>query len=159
GGDAGPKRDHALTVARRARNAIMFPHAPGGSPCDPAVLANGASVITRGVLLAGGEGERLGAGPIKALAIVGGITLLARAIAVLERVSDEIVIAAPAEVEPALPSTTVPCRRVDDRAPGGCPLAGAVAAWEGPCERAVVLGVDFPLMRPEALAALAERMD
>jgi len=115
-------------------------------------------MTTRGVLVAGGRGERLGPDAIKALAVVGGITLLARAIAVLAQVCDEIVIAAPAEIEP-LPNARVPLRRVPDRAPGGCPLAGVVAAWDDGCDRAIVLGVDFPLMRPGALAALVARMD
>lgn len=112
----------------------------------------------RGVLLAGGRGERLGLDTVKALAVVGGVTLLERAIATLARVADEIAIAAPAALELPLPGARVPLRRVPDRAPGGCPLAGVVAGLEAGFDRAIVLGVDFPLIASATLAALLARL-
>ena len=108
---------------------------------------------TLGVLLAGGRGTRLRAGVPKALVEVGGRTLLAHAIAALVPVCDEIVIAAPADV--ALPPLRH--RRVTDGGEG--PLGGLVGALESAdWERAIVVGVDFPLLRGATLAALAARI-
>jgi molybdopterin-guanine dinucleotide biosynthesis protein A len=110
---------------------------------------------TLGVLLAGGQGSRLTRGMPKALVRVGGLTLLERALAVLGAVCDEVVVAAPSRL--ALPSAGV--GRVAD--PPGCegPLGGLVAGLQArPYERAVALGVDFPLMRPGMLRALAGRL-
>jgi molybdopterin-guanine dinucleotide biosynthesis protein A len=106
---------------------------------------------TLGVIVAGGRGVRLGLGRPKAFAEVGGMTLLARAEALLETLCDEVVIAAPDGL--ALPPHR--CERVADAEPAGVPLAGLVAGLAAlPFERAIVLGVDFPLMRPELLEAL-----
>ena len=55
--------------------------------------------FTLGVIVAGGRGARLGLGRPKAFAEVGGMTLLARAEAVLAALCDAIVIAAPASLE------------------------------------------------------------
>lgn len=116
---------------------------------------------TVGILLAGGRGARLGAGVPKALAVVGDVTLLERAIRTLARVGDAVVVAAPRALDlplpVAAPETRVPVRRALDAGEG--PLAGLVAALGVMrFERAVVLGVDFPLMRAEALATLAARL-
>ena len=109
------------------------------------------SALPGGVIVAGGQGRRLALGRPKAFAVVGGRTLLARAEAVMAAVCGEVVIAAPADL--ALPAAQF--TRVAD-APGGAgPLAGVVAGLrvlrEGP---ALVLGVDFPLLRVETLRAL-----
>src|SRR5438093_861436 len=107
--------------------------------------------FTLGVIVAGGRGARLGLGRPKAFAEVGGMTLLARAEAVLAALCDAIVIAAPASLE--LPPHRFP--RVADATDAAVPLAGLVAGLAKlPFARAVALGVDFPLMRPEAFAAL-----
>ena len=104
-----------------------------------------------GVLVAGGRGVRLGGASAKALTRLGRTTLLERALAVLAAVCDEVVVAAPAALELPVP----PGMRVAD-APGAAgPLAGVVAGLAArPYERAIVLGVDFPLVRAGALAAL-----
>ena len=109
--------------------------------------------MTLGILLAGGRGSRLAAGAPKALVDVGGRTLLAHAIGALVPVCDEIVVVAPDAIE--LPPLRH--RRVVDDAEG--PLPALVAAFES-CEweRAVALGVDFPLLRPAMLLALVERL-
>jgi molybdopterin-guanine dinucleotide biosynthesis protein A len=106
-----------------------------------------------GVLLAGGRGRRLGAGP-KALAKVAGATLLERASATLEAACDEFVIVAPAGLGLRAPGGR---RIVHDEGRGPLPalLAGLHAA---PCDLALVLGVDFPLVRPATLAAIAARL-
>ena len=110
---------------------------------------------TLGVIVAGGRGARLGLGRPKDFAEVGGMTLLARAEGLLESLCDDVVIAAPDGL--ALP--THRCARVADAAPAGVPLAGLVAGLAAlPFERAFVLGVDFPLMRPEMLEALLMRL-
>jgi molybdopterin-guanine dinucleotide biosynthesis protein A len=110
---------------------------------------------TLGVLVAGGHGSRLGPGGPKALVEIGGVTLLARALAILESVCAEVVVAAP----PALALPVPAALRVADIPGAGGPLAG-VAAGLGArrYELALVLGVDFPLMCPGALAALRERI-
>jgi molybdenum cofactor guanylyltransferase len=108
-----------------------------------------------GILLAGGRGERLGLGRPKALAELAGETLLARACAALRAVCAEIVVVAPADLELPAPQGA---RRLLD--PGLGPLGGiAACAATIACARAVVLGVDFPLVRPALLAALLQRLE
>ena len=110
---------------------------------------------TLGVLLAGGRGRRLGGDGPKALARVGGETLLERAHAVLAAVCGEVVIVAPGALALPVPAA---CRVADPPGREG-PLAGLVAGLGARSfERAVVLGVDFPLMRPAALAALRDAL-
>jgi molybdopterin-guanine dinucleotide biosynthesis protein A len=110
------------------------------------------SARTLGILLAGGRGERLGLGRPKALAELRGATLLERACRTLARVCDDVVVAAPAEMALPLPPGV---RRLLD--PGVGPLGGvAVAAQSILCDRAVVLGVDYPLLEPAMLEALLD---
>ena len=112
-------------------------------------------VATLGILLAGGLGTRLGLGVPKALAPLGGATLLERARAVLGAVCGEVVVAAPAGLGLPVPAA----ERVCDPEDGGGPLGGLVAGLESRrFRRAIVLGVDFPLMRPGLLAALADML-
>ena len=109
-----------------------------------------------GILLAGGRGRRLGLGFPKALLPLGGSTLLERGIATLSAVCDRVVVAAPAGL--ALPETSAP--RVNDPPGSQGPLAGMVAGLLAePFETAIVLGVDFPLVRGEALVALGSMLD
>jgi len=97
-----------------------------------------------GVLVAGGRGRRLpGAGP-KALLELGGLTLLERARRARRGVrrgdrrgARDLALPVPA------------AQRVADRPGTVGPLAGIVAGLSArPFERALVLGVDFPFMRP-----------
>lgn len=107
---------------------------------------------TLGILLAGGQGTRLGLGLPKALARLGRVTLLERSRAVLGAACDEVVVVAPAALALPVPDAE---RIVDPEGSEG-PLGGLVAGLAArPFERAIVLGVDFPLMRPGLLAALA----
>jgi molybdopterin-guanine dinucleotide biosynthesis protein A len=108
-----------------------------------------------GVVLAGGPGTRLRAGRLKALAVLGGETLLARAVRTLSRCAPEVLIAAPAAL--ALPAG--PTARVDDPPGGAGPLAGIVAAARArPRGGALVLGVDFPCVEAELIESLAARL-
>ena len=115
---------------------------------------------TLGILLAGGRGTRLGLGVPKALARVGGITLLERALDTLGRCCERVVVVAPRDLElAALPSAVgggAVTRAFD---PGEGPLGATVAALAaGAFTRAALLGVDFPLMRAEMIAGLLARL-
>jgi molybdopterin-guanine dinucleotide biosynthesis protein A len=112
-------------------------------------------VTTLGILLAGGQGDRLGLGLPKALVRVGGLTLLERSRAVLRAACDEVVVAAPSDLVLPVPAA----ERVADPPGSEGPLGGLVAGLAArPFRRAIVLGVDFPLMRAGLLAALAEML-
>jgi molybdenum cofactor guanylyltransferase len=110
---------------------------------------------TLGILLAGGQGARLALGQPKALTRVGGLTLLERSRAVLGAVCDEVVVTAPAVLALPVPEA----ERVADPEGSEGPLGGLVAGLQARAfQRAIVLGVDFPLMRPGMLAAMAEML-
>ena len=124
---------------------------------------------TLGVLVAGGVGSRLGLGVPKALVRLGGETLLARSIATLAAVCDEVVVTAPASLAPTLAPEIAPAPggtrahrigfRADAASGRGGPLAGLVSGLAGAAfDRVVVLGVDLPFMRSALLAALTARL-
>lgn len=105
-----------------------------------------------GIVLAGGRGRRLAAGVPKALVVLGGRTLLARARATLAALCDEVLVCAPGSL--ALPVEE--SQRVRDPEPGEGPLAGLVAALAArPFERAVVLGVDLVFVTQATLSGVA----
>lgn len=105
-----------------------------------------------GIVVAGGQGARLGLGIPKALVKVGGITLLDRARALLRECCDEVLVAAPAAFELPIAAS----ERIDDAPRHSGPLAGVLAALAARPEReAFVLGVDFPLMRGSTVRAIA----
>lgn len=108
-----------------------------------------------GILVAGGRGTRLGLGRPKALAPWAGGTLLSHALATLRALCDEVVVAAPRDLELPLEGVL----RADD-APGTAgPLAGLVAGLASrPYERALALGVDLPLASAPLLAAIGGRL-
>jgi len=105
-----------------------------------------------GVVVAGGQGARLGLGIPKALVKLGGLTLLDRARAVLEVCCDEVLVAAPVTLELPVPAGL----RVSDVTRYSGPLAGVLAALDArPDREAFVLGVDFPLIRASTLRSIA----
>ncbi len=107
-----------------------------------------------GVLLAGGEGRRLGDRSPKALVRCGGRTLLERALTTLTALCDRVVVVAPADM--ALPVDAA--RRLADPPGHAGPLAAlAVGLGSHPFDEALVLAVDFPLVSPALLAALRVR--
>src|SRR5262245_62101958 len=61
-------------------------------------------VETLGVLVAGGSGSRLGLGVPKAMASVGGVTLLERGVGTLSGLCDQIVVSAPAKLRLQMPA-------------------------------------------------------
>lgn len=120
---------------------------------------------TLGVLVAGGAGSRLALGVPKALARLGGVTLLERALGILAPVSDGIVVIGRAGLDlPLPPAVATPrgaclVRRADDQAGTTGPLAGIVAGLESAAfDRAIVLGVDLPFVEPAGLERLLERL-
>lgn len=122
-------------------------------------------VRTLGVLVAGGAGSRLALGVPKALARLGGLTLLERALAILAPLGDGIVVTGRAGLDLPLPPAVAtprgacPVRRADDPAGTTGPLAGVVAGLEsGAFDRAIVLGVDLPFVEPAGLEGLLERL-
>lgn len=108
---------------------------------------------TLGLLIAGGQGRRLGAGVPKARVELAGLTLLQRAMAILAACSDHVRVVAPAKL-----GLDVPAEMLVEDPPGEQgPLAALVAGLSATTfERAIVLGVDYPLARPHSLAAIAE---
>jgi molybdopterin-guanine dinucleotide biosynthesis protein A len=105
-----------------------------------------------GIVLAGGRGGRLNLGIPKALATLGGSTLLARALAVAREVADEVIVCAPASLGLPVPASA----SVFDPEPGEGPLVALVAALRArPFARAIVLGVDLPFMTADALGRVA----
>jgi molybdenum cofactor guanylyltransferase len=118
-------------------------------------------VETLGVLVAGGSGSRLGLGVPKAMASVGGMTLLERGVRTLSGLCDRIVVSAPARMRlPMSAMAGTPLHRADDPAGTSGPLAGVVAGLSATDYRqALVLAVDLPMATPGALAALLARLD
>jgi molybdopterin-guanine dinucleotide biosynthesis protein A len=114
---------------------------------------------THGGIPAGGEGRRLGLGVPKAMVPLGGMTLLARAIATARQICDTVTVSFPPDRE--LPEEAWRGVAVaHDPGPGRGPLGGLLAALRGPAwERALVLGVDYPLVLPAALRALLDRLE
>jgi molybdopterin-guanine dinucleotide biosynthesis protein A len=103
------------------------------------------------VLLAGGQGTRMGAGRPKALVVCGGRTLLARAMATLEASCGHVVVVAPRGMELPVPGV----QRIDDPEGEQGPLAALLAGFSARAfDEALVLAVDMPLVTPAALAAL-----
>lgn len=106
------------------------------------------------MLLAGGRGERLGAGVPKALVPCAGRTLLDRAHAVLAALCDIVVVVAPGVMD--LPIAMAD--RVDDPPGRGGPLPAVVAGLRArEHDEAFVLAVDLPLMEVAALTRLRDR--
>jgi len=112
-----------------------------------------------GVLPAGGSGARLGAGGPKALARLGGATLLARAAATLEEICDVLVVTAPRALDlPARAGADWRGRAIADPTGSVGPLGGIVAGLSAEeFEMAIVLGVDFPFVVVGTLRDLLER--
>jgi molybdopterin-guanine dinucleotide biosynthesis protein A len=107
--------------------------------------------LPAGVVIAGGRGRRLGLGPTKAWTPLAGATLLERALERLARHCGPLWVAAPA----VMPLPGNGYRRVDDAEGAAGPLAGLCAALRAVGEgEALVLGVDYPLVRDELLALL-----
>ena len=111
---------------------------------------------TLGILLAGGRGTRLGAGVPKALVTLGGVTLLERGLATLRACCDDVVVTAP--VDMVLPEHSADERRDIVGVEG--PLSGILAGMSSvePFGRALVLAVDMPFVRAEALQAIGDRL-
>lgn len=111
---------------------------------------------TLGILLAGGAGSRLGAGVPKAEFVVHGMTLRERALGTLAAACDEVVIVSPRSRAPA--TAIEGARWIEDEGMG--PLSGIVAGLGAATfDRALVLGVDFPLVRPPLLLALLAELE
>jgi molybdopterin-guanine dinucleotide biosynthesis protein A len=112
--------------------------------------------VTLGVLLAGGRGRRLGLAVPKALATIAGRTFLDRALEALHGACSEVVVAVP----PSFDVEHGRAGRVDDVAQGAGPLGGMIAGLESrPFARAIVLGVDYPLMRADVLRDMLRAFD
>ena len=109
-----------------------------------------------GIVLAGGRGERMRAGSPKALVVLGGRTLLDRAVATLASLCAEVAVVAPEAMDVGSASAI----RVFDVPGFEGPLAGLVAGleWAGE-EEALVLGVDFPCVGGDLPRMLVVRLD
>ena len=107
--------------------------------------------MIEGAVLAGGRGERLGGD--KAGALLGGRTLLDRALAALEPVCDRRAVVAKAET--TLPELPPGVERWTDAAHDRHPRHGITEAVRRTSDVVVVLAVDLPLVPPALLAELA----
>jgi len=115
------------------------------------------SVMDLGVIVAGGAGTRLGAGVPKARVVLAGETLLERAIRTVAAVCDPIVTVTPRDRRPEARTNV---EWVEDAPDGGGPLSGMVAGLAAEAYgRAIVLGVDFPFVRPSFLRSLLAALD
>jgi molybdopterin-guanine dinucleotide biosynthesis protein A len=111
---------------------------------------------TLGIVLAGGAGLRLGLEVPKAEAVVHGMTLRDRALETLAAVCDAVVLVSPRARVAAAAIGDV--RWIEDEGEG--PLSGIVAGLGvDTFDRALVLGVDFPLVRPPLLHALLDTLE
>jgi molybdenum cofactor guanylyltransferase len=111
-----------------------------------------------GIVLAGGAGRRLGRDAPKAMVVLEGRTLLARALATLRELCDEVIVSTSPGV--ALGPEALDGAACVMDAPGAQgPLAGLVAGLEARAfERAIALGVDFPLVRPRSLRFVLDQL-
>lgn len=121
----------------------------GGRPGAPGPGPAPAPAPLTGILLAGGASSRFGSP--KALALLGGETLAARAHRALAAACDEVI--AVGKAADALP---LPFPLLDDGSPVRAPIAGVVAGLRAARhDLCVVLPVDCPLVGPALLRQLA----
>jgi CTP:molybdopterin cytidylyltransferase MocA len=104
-----------------------------------------------GVLLAAGEGSRLG-GP-KALVELAGARLVERGVALLRAGGTAPLVVVTGAVDVALPGVTT-VHNPDWRSGMGSSLAAGLAALPASCEAAVVALVDQPLVTPAVVQRL-----
>lgn len=110
-----------------------------------------------GIVLAGGRATRFGSP--KLAADLHGRSILAHAVAALDPVVGEIIIAGPSPDPPLESRAGTPLRLVPDLEPFAGPLpALAGALREATGEVALVVGGDMPLLVPEVLGALLDRL-
>lgn len=113
------------------------------------------AAVVAGVVIAGGQGERLGEGPAKALRPVGTSTLGARATRILMRVLGGGPTLYSTDPDIDLPvGIPTGVEVVDDPFPDQGPLAGITASLEalvGRADRLVVVPCDMPLLHPAVL--------
>lgn len=116
-----------------------------------------------GIILAGGEGSRLG-GADKAMLTLEGRPFLARVIAAVEPSVEEIVVVAAAgqRVDPVVCGAGVPLRVVRDTIDGGGPLAALADGLRGARPSrdaiAVVASCDVPRLSPAVVRLLVESL-
>lgn len=109
-----------------------------------------------GIVLAGGEGKRLGAD--KSLLEFGGRTLLEITVERLREISSDVVIASGAGPRPGWPQIEARC--VEDRVRGRGPLAGLDAGLRAIAnEAAVVVACDMPFLNPDLLRHMASVLE
>ena len=113
------------------------------------------AAVVAGVVIAGGQGERLGEGPAKALRPIGASTLGARATRILMRVLGGGPTLYSTDPDIDLPvGVPTGVEVVDDPFPDHGPLAGITASLEaliGRADKLVVMPCDMPLLHPAVL--------
>lgn len=113
---------------------------------------------TAAIVLAGGRSTRMGRD--KAAIVLGGRTLLQRAVDAVEGLVGEIVlVGAPGRALPPVTSDR-PLRAVSDAVEGEGPLAGLLAGLAAvEAEHCLVVGCDQPALAPALLRLLLDRLD
>jgi molybdenum cofactor guanylyltransferase len=116
-------------------------------------LIHRGSCVYAAIVLAGGEGSRMG-GVLKPLLHVNGEPILARVLRAVGD-ADRVVVVGPRELRAAMPPETLLTR---ENPPGGGPVRGLAAGFalcDGADEIAVV-AADLPFLTHQALAALRQ---
>jgi molybdopterin-guanine dinucleotide biosynthesis protein A len=115
-----------------------------------------SSLRLGGIILCGGQSTRMGSP--KALLPIGPTTMLQFVAERLAKAVTEIVIVAAASQQlPALPN----CRVVYDAVPDRGPVEGlraGLSALSGTCDAAYITACDTPLLLPEVVAFLGQRL-
>ena len=110
-----------------------------------------------GLVLCGGRSRRMGAD--KAWLPFGEEHLLQRVVRVVKEVAGPVVVAAgPGQVLPPLPLDVAVVRDAHEDAGPLAGLSAGLSALEGPCDMAVVVACDHPLVTPQFLSSLAQSL-
>jgi molybdopterin-guanine dinucleotide biosynthesis protein A len=136
-----------IEMAGSSLRCYLIPNASSRRPSG-----YGATLVTAGIVLAGGRSSRLGRN--KATAMIGGRTLLEGTVDALLPIVDEIIIAGP-KMRGSRLSASVVTRWVEDQTDGDGPLVGACSALAvSRSDLNVIVACDMPFLNAALLGHL-----